>query len=211
MKASELTGQVFGRLTVRMRGPNTTGGKTTWECVCVCGTLRTVSSNHLKNGHTKSCGCFNREVAAKRASKIKHGMCDNPTYSIWSNMKTRCLNSKDLRYPGYGGRGITICGRWLKFENFYADMGKRPTGMSIDRINNNGNYEPGNCRWATSKEQAQNRRNSLSITYLGETKAISEWAKLFGIKYGTIKWRLKKGWPVEKILTLKKEERNESH
>jgi hypothetical protein len=151
----DLTGEKYGRLTpLKLLGRK--NHHTFWLCRCECGKEITAAANSLRTGNTKSCGCFQRDKAAKIS--FKHGMCDSSEYGIWASMKRRCLNKKDEHYPSYGGRGIYICDRWLKFENFYADMGPRPKGRSIDRINNDGNYEPGNCRWATALEQVMNRR-----------------------------------------------------
>lgn len=166
-----LSGMVFGRLTVLGLLPERCNGKLIWLCRCECGTDCTATGEHLKNGNTKSCGCLCREMAlakqplASRASikaLTKHGQSrvgrKSFEYSVWANMLTRCSNAKVSSYKDYGGRGITVCERWKDFQNFFADMGKCPEGRSIDRVNNDGNYEPGNCRWATQKEQASNKR-----------------------------------------------------
>lgn len=131
-----------------------------WECVCDCGTQRPVSSLTLKNGTSKSCGCLKIEVAKRQF--LKHGHENNRgktrTYTSWDNMVQRCTNPNRPEYKHYGGRGITICQKWRTFENFYSDMGDRPNNRSLDRINNDGNYEPDNCRWATRSQQVSNRR-----------------------------------------------------
>jgi hypothetical protein len=128
-------------------------------------------------------------------------------YSTWADMKQRCLNPKIKGYENYGGRGISVCSEWLIFLNFYRDMGDRPEGHSLDRIDNNGNYEPSNCRWATSAEQALNRFNIRILEYNGEIRPISEWAKIVGLSYSTLNQRVLHGWPVDKALFLPPDKR----
>ena len=129
-----------------------------WKCICDCGTTKDMRIGHLVSGAVRSCGCLKREVWIKE--RTSHGLRKTKEYQIWSSMMTRCSNKKTKCYKNYGGRGIKVCKRWLKFENFYNDMGCRPSNKhSIDRVNNDGNYEPSNCRWATIKQQANNRRN----------------------------------------------------
>ena len=132
---------------------------------------------------------------------LKHGMRNTPTYNSWCGLKKRCLNPSHPAYHRYGGRGITICKRWLTFENFYADMGDRPRGMTLDRKNNNKGYCKSNCRWATREEQANNRKNGRLITYKSRTQTIAQWAKELNINYTTIWARLNRGWKIKKSLT----------
>jgi len=141
----------------------------------------------------------------KTHSQYKHGHFNTPTWRSWSAMKARCFRPTATAYDRYGGRGISVCERWrVNFENFLADMGERPHGTSLDRIDNDGDYEPGNCRWATPKQQTQNQRtaaNAVMLTMWGETRCVSEWARTLGMDDATIAYRINAGWPVEKALT----------
>lgn len=159
-KFRDLTGLKFGRWLVIKRGKNGKWKGVQWECVCECGNERTVNGSSLTNGKSKSCGCLQRELTSKKF--LKHGCTRNGkltrAYEVWLNMRNRCRNPKHPSYKYYGGRGILVCERWNDFRNFLEDMGEQPAGLEIDRIENDGNYEPGNCRWATSKQQKENNR-----------------------------------------------------
>ena len=166
MRAHELTGKRFTRLLVIKRLGNTKHGHTFWKCLCECGREHNVASGELLNGDTKSCGCLKRERIARVTYKhghAKRGRWGSPTYQSWLAMHNRCTNPKQINWPDYGGRGIRICERWRGehgFQNFFADMGHRPMGKTLDRIDVSKNYEPDNCRWATRVEQRSNQRTA---------------------------------------------------
>ena len=200
-KFIDLTGQVFNRLTVLSRAENDKNNKPQWNCICECGKNTKVQSSSLTTGGTKSCGCLRIENTGK-INNLTHGMSKASEYKIWQTMKRRCY-SETNNAKNYRDRGITVCDRWLEsFENFYEDMGPRPTTKhSIDRIDNDGDYCPENCRWATTTEQLNNTRSNARMTLNGETKTRSEWSRVLGISLGTIESRKRYGWSDEKALT----------
>lgn len=158
----QLTGQRFGRLIVLKCKHVNTYGNYVWLCKCDCGKVLSVTSGSLTNGHTQSCGCLH----------IKHGLTGSTIYSVWSAMKQRCHNKNNKYYENYGGRGIVVCDRWRNsFENFFHDMGFPPDGTTLERLNNDKNYEPSNCKWASQLEQRHNNRKNTVLSY-AETKLL---------------------------------------
>lgn len=205
---ASLTGKRFGRLYVLFPVRFGKRNRVKWACVCDCGNGASVEGSSLQRG-TSSCGCLQKEKARQSGlSNRRHGLTKTPIWWTWQAMKRRCVYKKDSEYENYGGRGITVCERWLKFENFHADMGDRPGGQTIDRISTEGDYEPGNCRWATCKEQANNRRNNNFLTYNGQTMTITQWAGIINISRAGICGRIRRGWPIEKALTKEKRKEN---
>lgn len=193
-KYADLTGKRFGRLTVlEDRGTTTIGkqGKRAgiWLCRCQCGKEVVVLRASLTTGKTQSCGCLQQEI--RLTTNITHGFAKTATYRTWRHIKDRCLNSKNKDFKHYGGRGIKVCDRWLKFGNFLEDMGRKPERLTIDRIDNNGNYELSNCRWATQRKQTRNSRRNRTVRYNGTTRCLIEWAEILGIGRATLAYRLK--------------------
>lgn len=193
-KRLDLTGRRFGRLVaLEVMIINKT---TRWLCICDCGVTRIVWRCSLTNGTSKSCGCLAKELSSLRNST--HGMSGSRELSVWRDMMHRC---KDLKNKDYGGRGIAVCDRWMKFENFFEDMGSRPKGTQIDRIDNDGNYEPSNCKWSTPKENSNNKRDNWLYTFNGETKTLAQWGRPLGLSRRLISGRLNNGWPFKKAIT----------
>lgn len=194
-KFKDLTGKKNGRLTV-IESFRNDKKQLFWKCQCECGLETNVIHGNIFNGATKSCGCLRAEASQK------HGGTGTKLYARWLSIKDRILNPKNARFESYGGRGIKMCERWLNsFEAFRDDMG--PTyqeGLAIDRIDNDGDYCPENCRWANRFQQQSNMRNSRFLEFNGKRLIISEWARVTGLKRGTIMGRLNRGWPMEMVL-----------
>lgn len=203
MALIDLTGKTYGYLTVKnfsRVAVSPCGSKNAmFMCECKCGNNIEVLAQSLKSGNTKSCGCHKIKV------HTKHGMVNTGTYKSWSCMKSRCFHKSTPLYKNYGGRGITVCDRWLDFNNFLLDMGERPKGKSLDRIDVNKNYEPSNCRWATVIEQANNTTRNHNITFNGVCKTLTQWANELQISTAALTKRLNK-WSLEKALTTHKKE-----
>jgi hypothetical protein len=204
MKYNPEVGAHFGRLRIIAILPKV-GDQRFIKCQCDCGKLVVSRVPYVMSGHTKSCGCLSRETASSRSRT--HGLRSTPEFAIWNMMIQRCSNPKNIGYKWYGARGIMVCERWRKFAAFYSDVGPRPSPThTLDRINNDGNYEPGNVRWATQKEQSRNRRSTRFISAFGKTLPLIEWAELTGTSYRSLSWRLKRGMPPEKALTMTPQE-----
>lgn len=194
----DLTGKKFGRLTyVRDvgRSPRVV------EWLCDCGSTKTATTSAVVHGTVRSCGCLMKDYYASGTVKT-HGMAKSPTYKSWASMKNRCTPNA-RQYARYGGRGISVCEKWAdSFEAFYEDMGERPPGTTLDRIDNDRGYEPGNCRWASPTEQQRNRAIAVLVTYKGQTKTLHEWSKIVGISWTVLKYRMYAGWTTEEMLEM---------
>lgn len=172
-----------------------------WLCQCDCGTRKEVAQHALRQGHTTSCGCKSAtRIAALRRT---HGMSSSPEFQVWRAILSRCLNQRQQSYPRYGGRGIHVCERWrMSFAAFYEDMGPRPSAWhSIDRINNDGHYEPQNCRWVTQRQQTLNTCRNVVLEHSGQRLTVAEWAERLGVQHGTLRRRLSRGWPTDRVLS----------
>lgn len=200
----DITGQTYGRLTA-IRSEKRTGSTTPWIFRCECGNITRVSLANVRNGHTKSCGCLAIETTVNRSRVHGEGSRKqkSPEYKAWKGMKTRCHDPRDKSFERYGAKGVTVCGRWRNsFAHFLADMGRKPSPChSIDRIENSLGYQPGNCRWATDVEQANNHANNRKITFNGKTMNLGQWAKAIGIKPNTLGARIRAGWSLDQAMT----------
>lgn len=194
-------GQRFGRLTV-LRFDQAKNYRSFWLCQCDCGKTASVSVSTLLNGATRSCGCISRELSSRRAARMRsakpmHGGTNTRAYTSWCAMKQRCYNPNSQHFQAYGGRGISVCSRWNGkdgFANFLSDMGQPPAGMSLDRWpDNNGDYEPSNCRWANRQDQQNNRRVNRVVMIAGVSKTVSQWSRETGVHVNTISDRLSRG------------------
>lgn len=196
-------GDVFGRLTVINPTAPSKNKQAMANCLCECGSTKDVACSYLRRGLVRSCGCLSRETTGNISRT--HGLSKTPEYAVWCRMHARCSNPNVQRYSRYGGRGIKVCEHWGKFENFLADMGKMPTRLhSLGRIDNDGDYEPANCRWETRREQANNTSANRFVEKGGERKTISQWADELGVSANRISQRLLHGMPIDKVLSTKK-------
>jgi len=188
-------------LVIREVGRKGKGLKRYFKMKCDCGSVLEVSMHSLRDGSSKSCGCLQRDTATKLVDGKRSS--DHPLYKTWIGMRERCFSEKCKDYPHYGGRGISICSRWTKsFQHFAEDMGSRPDGYSLDRIDNDGDYSPENCRWASRVSQQRNRWDNRYLTAFGKTLLLIEWAEKYGISDGTIYSRLSLGWSAEDAVSL---------
>jgi len=192
----DLSGRTFGRLTVIAYTERRYQASIVWHCRCSCGVDTFVPSPRLINGHTKSCGCLNHE--AQRT----HSGTGTREHQVWASMVARCRTPTHHAFARYGGRGIAVCERWLKFENFIADMGLRPPGrLTLERLDNDKSYGPENCKWATWAEQTRNRSDNVRLAHDGLTLCIRDWSNRTGLHFYTIRGRIRRGWSVERALT----------
>lgn len=189
----DITGHRFGLYTVVKRAGRNASGTPLWLCRCDCGHEGLVQGGSLRIGRSKGCRTC-------RHGLRRHGMEGTREYRAWSAAKSRCTNSTHAMWPQYGGRGIRMCQRWMLFDNFIADMGNRPDGTSLDRINNDGNYEPGNCRWATRSQQQRNKRSNPMVEYEGRQITVTELAERTGVRYRLLRDRIASGWSVSESL-----------
>lgn len=216
MPLHDLTGHRFGLLIVTSRAPNSPRGGVRWDCQCDCGGTNTVAAGDLRNGKIRSCGCLN----TKRGRTLRGAVERSPIYQVrsaiternrreynsWASMRSRCGNSNDVKFHLYGGRGITVCDRWISFEAFLADMGPRPSGTSLDRIDPNGHYCPGNCQWGKTTDQQKNRRHTVFLEQSDGSKiAFSEFAKGNGVSPRALMWHLKAGHDLQKCVKALKQ------
>ena len=195
----DITGYRCGRLVAIRPTTERQGNSVVWECLCDCGNTKYAAQGNLKRGTPKSCGCL---PSPHPPRIVKHGVVGHPLYKIWEGMMARCYNSKNKDYDHYGDRGIDVCSRWHDPKNFVADMSPRPAGRSLDRIDNALGYSPENCRWATTFEQAANRRNNKLFTIKGETLHQGEWCRRYNIAVSTFVNRLNEGFDPLTALTL---------
>lgn len=207
----DLTGQKFGRLMVIEKAekpPHSRDRHSYWLCRCECGNISRVAADKLKNGSTRSCGCLKAELDTERIKtygkpNLKHGLCNSRIYNIYNHMISRCYKKNDRKYKDYGGRGITVCSEWRdSFQRFcdWAMANGYTDELSIDRIDNNNGYSPDNCRWATFKQQANNKRTNKTVTIKGETMTIAQAAEKAGVSTQTMWWRVENGKRGEELL-----------
>lgn len=198
-RVKNLTGQRFSRLLV-VSFSHIKNRNAVWNCLCDCGNECQVRGSRLRSGDTKSCGCFQIEQSIKHA--YIDGLSYHPLRKLYQNMISRCCNPNTKDYHNYGGRGITVCARWREsFANFLEDMGERPEGYTLDRIDNEGSYSPDNCRWASLLQQSNNKRSNRYLFYNGKNLTMKQWSTLMGVNKVTVSRRIRAGWSIERALT----------
>lgn len=210
-------GAEFGRLTVVEKSAKV--GKNYaayYRCKCICGAECVVRGTSLTTKATRSCGCLHLETAKGQRENLRranttHGLSATRAYHAWNSMWDRCTNPANANFDRYGRRGITVCERWNDVRNFVSDMGQPPPGYTLDRIDNNGDYEPNNCRWATHKEQSNNRTTNRLIAYRGERKTAAQWAAVTGVSEKLIARRLRDGWPAERLFETPRRKHSITH
>lgn len=202
--ATDLSGRRFGRLLVVSRAENAKGGKPRWLCACDCGGTKAIRAAVLLRGGASSCGCLSRELTSRRS--VTHGLTGTSEYVSWRRMRRYCYTPTDPGYAHYGARGIRMCDRWREsFENFLADMGPRPSpGHTIDRIDNDGDYTPENCRWATIEVQNRNKSSNVFLEHDGRRMTSAEWAREIGMTQTGLMDRIRRGMSVRDALTRPK-------
>jgi hypothetical protein len=196
----DMAGRRYGRLIAEDTVGRTKSRRSLWRCICDCGNETVVQGGNLVNGHTTSCGCRRIDVSSKLT--LSHGKTGHPAYHVGESMRQRCANPRRSQWADYGGRGITVCDRWQTFEAFWEDMGATwAHGLSLDRIDVNGDYEPSNCRWVTQKEQCRNKRNNRLIDTPWGKVTLAEAAERSGIERQALSYRMEKEWPTEKLFS----------
>lgn len=198
-----MIGQRFGRLTVVSRAGRNADNRATYLCMCDCGSEKIIAGKAMRSGKTQSCGCYQRQRI--REAKVTHGLTSHHLWVRWNNMMRRCYDTSCPAYINYGARGITVCDRWHDIRNFVADNEHHyVSDLTLDRIDNDGNYSPENTHWTTRTEQSRNRRNNIRYTYGGRTLTLAEWADAAGIKKTTLWRRLREhGWSFEDAITTR--------
>ena len=209
-KAKDITGEIFGRLTVIAPvGRYAKNRSIIWRCNCSCGNTKDIMAQSITRGATLSCGCLNSERVSQRATK--HGEIKHSLYKTWVSMRSRCNNKNNDAYKNYGARGISICGRWDDFMAFVEDMGDKPDGFTLDRIDNTDNYYPENCKWSSREEQNNNKRTNVILELDGKSLTVAEWSRKLNVKTTTLRKRIDMGWSVRDVLTTKVHGRSSHH
>lgn len=206
-KTIDMTGHKYGRLTALALEGKNKHGQIMWSFRCDCGTEKTLIGYEVRCGKTQSCGCLKKEQIGN--VNCKHGMSNTPIFRLWWAMMQRCYDINSDSYERYGARGITVCDRWHQFEDFYADMGDKPKGMSLERKDNSLGYSPENVEWASAKSQNNNKRNNVVLEFKGKKQTMTQWAEEYGIKPHTLRKRIVvQGLPLEQALTQPVKVRN---